>query len=108
MIFSINLSGSENYVGKWLNGGRRGHGLNYKCFAQQFVSSPVGPGQRNFFEQTLLLGEVSNFLESSLLNLWTLDLMLLSKNAINTEFENSQVGHPCSEQPIHMIREISF
>ncbi|XP_063689794.1 uncharacterized protein LOC134822596 [Bolinopsis microptera] len=50
--------GSENYVGKWLNGGRRGHGLNYKCFAQQFVGSPVGPGQRNFFEQTLLLGEV--------------------------------------------------
>ena len=53
------MAGSENYVGKWLNGGRRGHGLNYKCFAQQFVSSPVGPGQRNFFEQTLLLGEVS-------------------------------------------------
>lgn len=52
------ILGSETKVGKWLNGGRRGNGLNYQCVAQHFVSSPVGPGQRNSFEQTLLLGEV--------------------------------------------------
>jgi len=50
--------GSENCVGKWLNGGVRGNGKNYECFARQFVSTPVGPGQRMFYEQTLLLGEV--------------------------------------------------
>lgn len=51
--------GSENCVGKWLNGGQRGNGKNYECFARQFVSTPVGPGQRMFYEQTLLLGEVT-------------------------------------------------